>query len=127
MKVLFLALIMSCTFLTACEKQPQDNGNISYTNQVAPILKNHCLKCHTNGGPGQEASGLNMDSYATLMAGTKFGPIIIPGDSVNSTLVRLINAKTDPAIAMPHGEMHLLTEKDRSTIATWIDQGARNE
>lgn len=60
------------------------------------------------------------------MAGTKFGPIINPGNSLTSTLVILINGKADPAISMPHGSLHMLTEPERDTVALWIDQGAKD-
>lgn len=100
--------------------------SVSYKNDIAPILQANCLKCHNQQGEGFKKSGLNMETYASLMAGTKFGPVIEPGNSVGSTLVRVINAKTDPAIAMPHGGMQLIPEEDRKKITHWIDQGALN-
>lgn len=121
-----LALI-SLIFLTACqEKSAPSEQLVSFKKEISPILQTHCLKCHNPQGEGYKASGLNMDSYQALMSGTKYGPIIDPGNAIGSTLVRVINAKTDPAIAMPHGGMHLLTEQDRTSIARWIDQGAKD-
>lgn len=117
--VFWLALVAACQ-----EKSATNEQSISYKNDISPILQTHCLKCHNPQGEGYKTSGLNMESYQTLMSGTKYGPIIDPGNSIGSTLVRVINAKTDPAIAMPHGGLHLLTDENRSKIATWIDQGA---
>lgn len=84
------------------------------------------MECHQSGGPGFEASGLNMQSYDTLMKGTKFGPVIKPGDAISSTLVRLIKGKADPSINMPHGGRQPLSEVEIQQVETWINQGAKN-
>jgi len=112
--------------LTGCDSAPQSIESVSYKGNVAPILQNHCLKCHNPEGDGYKSSGLNMETYASLMKGTKFGPVIVPGNSVSSTLVRLVNGKADPAITMPHGGMQLLQEQEIKTISSWIDQGAKD-
>ena len=81
-------MVFTAMVLNACSdsKPPQ----ISFSGNIHPILNKHCMECHQSGGPGFEASGLNMQSYDTLMKGTKFGPVIKPGDAISSTLVRLI-------------------------------------
>lgn len=123
---LFYLIAASLLLLTGCQEPTEPQQIISYSKEVSPILQTHCLKCHNKEGEGYKASGLEMETYAALMAGTKYGPIIVPGNSIGSTLVRVINAKTDPSIAMPHGGMQLLTEHDRKIIADWIDQGAKD-
>ena len=85
----------------------------------------NCVKCHVPGGAGYEKSGLRMDNYEGLMKGTKFGPVVVPGSSVGSTLYRLVSGQADPSIRMPHGQASL-PDADIATIATWIDQGAKN-
>ena len=83
-----------------------------------------------------------MRSYETVMRGTKFGPVVVPGSSITSTLVLLLEHKVDPSISMPrrekaakavHGQfvmgldepMALPPEQIR-IIKTWIDQGAKD-
>ena len=66
-----------------------------------------------------------MESYAELMKGTKFGPVVIPGNAVSSNLAILIDGKA-PNIKMPHGTLQILPKADRDTIKQWIDQGAMN-
>jgi uncharacterized membrane protein len=112
--------------ITGCENSTTSANSISFARDVSPILQFHCLKCHNPEGDGYKASGLNMESYSSLMVGTKFGPVIEPGNSLSSTLVRVINGKADPAITMPHGGLQLLKEQEVKTIADWIDQGAKN-
>ncbi|MEW5757012.1 MAG: c-type cytochrome domain-containing protein [Pseudomonadota bacterium] len=101
------------------------DAEISYAANVQPILKEFCLECHSEGGPGYEKSGLLMTSHAALMKGTKFGPIIEPGNSISSTLVRLIEGRADPSLKMPHGDKSL-SQAQIDTIKRWIDQGAKN-
>lgn len=59
------------------------------------------------------------------MKGTRLGPVIVAGQSVSSTLVRLIEGKADPSIRMPHGKEPLDAAKIK-TIKTWVDAGAKN-
>ena len=128
MKFAYLILVLTLVSLieTGCSNSSSPSDQISYTKLVAPILHTHCLKCHNPEGDGYKVSGLNMESYAALMAGTKYGPVIVPGNSISSTLVRVINGKTDPAITMPHGGLQLLKKEEVSTITYWIDQGAKD-
>ena len=113
-------LILALTTLPGCQKTPQ----VSYSQDVKPIIEEHCLKCHKIGGEGEEKSGLNMETYAALMKGTKFGPMVVPGDSFGSNLVILIEGRADPSIHMPRDEHGPLSEAEIGTIKQWIDQGA---
>ena len=105
-----------------CDQEPQ----VSFSQDVQPILQTNCGECHSTGGAGLEKSGLDMSSYDGLMKGTRFGPVIQPSDSVSSTLVLLVEGKADPSIKMPHGEGKSLSDSEIATIKSWIDQGAKN-
>jgi cytochrome c len=101
------------------------NQEVSFHSDIQPILKSHCVECHSKGGIGFEKSGFRADSYQHVMQGTKYGPVIVPGSSASSTLYRLIAGEVDPAIRMPYHRDPLPEEKVE-LIATWIDQGAKN-
>jgi mono/diheme cytochrome c family protein len=96
---------------------------LSYEADVKPIIDANCVSCHVPGGEGYAKSGLQLDSYEAVMKGTQFGPVVVAGSSVSSTLYRLVSGQADPSIRMPHGQ-GALPEKDVATIAAWIDQGA---
>jgi hypothetical protein len=98
---------------------------VSFQNDVNPILQKNCLECHSGNGEGYKKSGLSMESYEALMKGTKFGPVLVPGQSISSTLVRLLQGKADPSINMPH-QRDALPEDKAKIIVQWIDQGAKN-
>ena len=121
--LLFLVSAGLMAFLIGCSGESQ----VSFSEDVQPILKEKCLKCHQEGGAGFEKNGLSMVRYENLMKGTNFGPVIEPGSSVSSTLVRLISGNADPSLKMPHGAGNKpLSESEVELIKTWIDQGAKN-
>jgi len=118
--ILSSVLILTITVLSsACTKK------VSYLSDVKPILDDHCTECHVKGKKGFNQSGLSMESYADLMKGTKFGPVIEPGSSISSTLMRLVDHKADPSINMPHNQTKI-ENGHIELIKLWIDQGAKN-
>ncbi len=118
----YLSMAALPLFLFGCGGEP----TVSYSKDVQPIVQANCAECHTGEGAGIQTSGLDMSSYEGLMKGTKFGPVIVPGNSVSSTLILLIQGKADPSISMPHGAKGALNEADISTMVTWVDQGAKD-
>ncbi len=122
MKIVPLSLAVMVMVLGGCGSQPQ----VSFQNDVMPLLKRNCLECHVKpAGTGYQASGLSMESYADLMKGTKYGPIVIAGSSLNSTLMRLVAGKADPSLRMPHNRPSL-SAAEQETVRLWIDQGAKD-
>lgn len=117
-------LTLSALAVAALQTGCGDNKAPTYQASIKPILEANCVSCHVPGGPGYEKSGLRLDSHEALMKGTKFGPVVVPGSSVSSTLYRLVSGQADPSIRMPHGAA-ALPEADVATIAAWIDQGAK--
>lgn len=100
---------------------------VSFKNDVQPIIYDHCLNCHIPGGKGYEKSGLDLSSYENLMKGTKFGPVVKPGDSENSTFTKLLEG-TAKGLKMPAG-LNAAGTLDRQYILTlrkWVSQGAKN-
>jgi hypothetical protein len=104
----------------------QDQKEISYKNDVYPILHDYCLNCHEPGGKGYMKSGLDMTTYQSLMKGTNFGAVIKPGDSFTSILIELVEGRAHPSIKMPFGMDGGLAKDKIETLKTWVNQGARN-
>jgi mono/diheme cytochrome c family protein len=115
--MLFIPLV--AVVASGCNREPPTDFN---TN-VKPIMDKYCAECHMPGSEGAAASGFLVDSYADVMKGTNFGPVVVPGSAESSTLYRLVAGKADPSIKMPHGD-RTLTDEEIETIRLWIDQGA---
>jgi hypothetical protein len=127
--VLAIALsIATVAIASGCSKE------ISFSKDVKPIITDNCLECHDGKGEGSEESGLILVTYDDLMRGTKFGQVVVPGNSESSTLFRLVAHKADPKIHMPPHTKDTLASKIKTPlkdgeveiIKTWIDQGAKN-
>lgn len=125
MRVTILLMTGAFLILGGCDR----SGNeVSFAAEVLPILERNCLECHKAeaGQAGYEASGLAVTTYEELMQGTRYGPVVLPGDSLSSALSMLIEGRADPSITMPHGDRPPLSQVQVDTIKTWIDQGAKN-
>jgi hypothetical protein len=103
----------------------QPSPRVSFSEDVLPLLKFRCASCHQPGGEGYEQSELDLTSYQGVMKGTKFGPMVVPGDPETSNLMRLLDWRVAPEIRMPHGKKQL-SICDRDTIRTWIWEGAKD-
>lgn len=95
--------------------QSPEGTTISFTNDVFPILQSRCINCH--GGDRTE-EGLVMLTYAELMAGSDNGPVVTPGDAVNSLFAELVSAQKMPKRGPK------LTPPQVQVIIDWINQGA---
>lgn len=129
-KLLFsVVLVALCTQVASCGR-----SEVSFAANVQPILNERCLECHNNGGEGAAASDYSVVDYASVMKGTRFGPVVVPGSSISSSLYLVVAGKTAPEIRMPphHSESYAegrgesLSADELETLATWIDQGAKD-
>ena len=105
--------------------------HVSFKNDVVPILQERCISCHAPGSPGCIVSGFSVATYQSLMKGTKFGPVVIPGSTLDSNLLRLVKHEADPSIAMPRSHTpgmpsEWIKPEQINLIETWINQGAKD-
>jgi hypothetical protein len=121
-KTLALASALSAVCLVGCSASPEA---VSFKSGVKPLIDKYCTECHLSDGSGAEASGFVTESYDSIMKGTKFGPVVVAGDPLSSSLYRLVAGKVDPSIRMPHGK-ESLSQEEIATIEHWIEQGAKN-
>lgn len=119
------AIIRAASVVTLMIVAGCGERQVSFKQDVMPILQERCVSCHKVGGSGYNASGLSMESYDNLMKGTKFGPVIIPGYSFSSTLQILVEHKADSSINMPK-QLPRLPQDQVELIGKWINQGAKN-
>jgi hypothetical protein len=121
----YIAVLASLLFpilALAAPAQPE----VSFKNDVSPILHDYCLNCHEPKGKGYEASGLDMRTYQSLMKGTKFGAVIKPGDSFTSIMIQVIDGRVHDSIKMPYGMAGGLSKAKIGVLKKWVDQGAKN-
>jgi hypothetical protein len=127
-KLFCLGLVGLCTGLIGCERQ------VSYTEEIQPMLFASCLQCHDENSEGFLNSGFSLDSYDAVMNGTKFGAVVVAGSPESSSLYLVVAHKTAPEIHMPphtddalaEGRGISWTDEQIETLRLWIEQGAQN-
>jgi hypothetical protein len=97
---------------------------LSFKNDIFPIIEEHCLPCHLR--EERNMSRLFMDNYELLMKGGFNGPPVKPGDADGSLLIKKIGPDPPFGERMPMGGSEHLTDEAIELIATWIEQGAKN-
>jgi uncharacterized membrane protein len=93
------------------------NGAVSFSKDIAPIFQATCLSCH--GGNKTEKS-LDLKTYASLMAGSENGAVIVPGDAANSLLIQKVQSGN-----MPKRKPHLAADQIQ-LLVDWVNAGAQN-
>ncbi|MBW8076637.1 MAG: hypothetical protein GJU76_00840 [Gallionella sp.] len=135
-KAIAVASCFAAVLLSGC-----GSNVVSFKENVEPILAHNCAMCHSPGGIGYAMTGFSVQDYATLMKGSKFGPLVDPGSSQQSNLIWLLRHGAHHIMNMPKecehlaadGKCTVASENPRkmpatqvNMIATWIDQGARD-
>jgi WD40 repeat protein/mono/diheme cytochrome c family protein len=100
---------------------PASAARISYRRDVAPILKRHCISCHTRNDPQGE---LNMDTVKLFATGGKKGAALTPGKPDESLAIQMVTGVKKPV--MPHKQPPLSTAKI-DTLRRWILAGAKDD
>ena len=96
-------------------------GEVSFAADVAPLLQEHCLKCH--GGDETEAN-LSMASFEALLKGGRSTGAVVAGKGEDSLLVKKLRGAGIEGQRMPLGGPPL-PDAEIARIAKWIDEGAR--
>ncbi|MDE2125568.1 MAG: hypothetical protein KGJ62_03180 [Armatimonadetes bacterium] len=96
----------------------------TYAHDILPILRSRCIVCHsaTNVGSAAISGGLALDSYAAVRNGVHGEPILKPGASGASVIIKRLTA-ISPSLLMPRGGPPL-SKARIALFRRWIDAGA---
>lgn len=90
---------------------------INYIEHVRPIFARHCLGCHN---ADRTKGGLDLSSYATALAGSSGGAVLVAGNPGGSDLFGSVSQTREPK--MPP-EKPRIPDEELATIKAWIEQG----
>jgi WD40 repeat protein/mono/diheme cytochrome c family protein len=114
------AAIVLLSWAPAASPQTPET-KVSYRRDVAPILKRHCISCHTkNDGDGD----LSVDTVALFAKGGKNGPAFKAGKPDESLVMQMVTGKKKPT--MPAKAPPLPMAKIE-TLRRWIAEGAKDD
>jgi hypothetical protein len=91
-----------------------------FENRVRPVLANNCYKCHSEKA-AKVKGGLLLDTRDGVLKGGENGPVMIPGDPEQSSLVKAIRYH-DPDLQMPPNKQ--LSDDDVAVLVNWVKMGA---
>jgi len=101
--------------------RPAPGAPVRYPD-VAPILLQRCVKCHTDQGlRGGPPEGLRLKTRELILAGSD-RVVVVPGSPEASELVRRIRGQARPR--MPFDGPPFLSDQEIRLITDWIAQGA---
>lgn len=100
----------------AQEDKPTEETTIpQFESEVYPILKKHCLACHSGATPKGE---LDLSLRSSILKGGKSGPAIRLASAETSLIWEKLAADKMP----PTGDK--LTSEEKGVIRTWIAENA---
>ncbi len=113
-----LLLIFASLAFAETKLPPAAKRKVDFEKDVQPIL---AMKCHSCHGSEAQQAGLRLDKRQNALRGGDYGPVIIPGKSAESKLIRrLVNG--DGGLQMP--PTGALPDEEIGILRAWIDQGA---
>lgn len=115
MKRSFVALLLTC--LSQATPAAETVGQPPTWADINAIVTKHCVMCHSAQGAGR---GLRLDSYALAMAGSKDGPVLLPGDPEGSELIRRLKGISTPR--MPFLS-YPLADEEIALFVRWVEAG----
>lgn len=119
---LFLKPILHAIGLLAAVQLCHAAEKISYSREILPILSDKCFFCH---GPDKEhrEEDLRLDIRAEAIKAFAWDP---EKPSKSEALIRIFSNDEDEVMPPPDSHRSL-TEKQKSLIKTWVEQGAEYE
>jgi mono/diheme cytochrome c family protein len=90
-------------------------GTVSFSADVLPIFRSRCISCH---GQGRISGGLDLSSYAALMAGSQHGAVVVAGSPDSSRVVQMVVQGKMPK----RGPKLLATQIE--ILSNWVKAGA---
>jgi len=110
------ALLVGAGWSTAAEPAAVD-----FAEDVQPILRRHCHRCH---GLKNQEGGLQLNRRdSALSVADSDQPIVVPNDADASLLMHRIQDDAYGGVMPPDSDP--LTAREIATLKAWIDQGAR--
>src|SRR3989442_8921152 len=91
MSFLALTLFVSTARLFSHQAAPagqQTALTVDFATEVQPIFKTSCYACHSGSEP---QAGLRLDVRSMALKGANGGPVIVAGDSKDSSLIHRVS------------------------------------
>ncbi len=112
-------LCASVALLAGGSRVLADAKNPTFDEDVLPIVKQHCVNCHSND---KQKGDLNLASYAAMQKGGSSGAVVKAGDTSKSRIYTL-SAHIEQPKMPPEGNK--MPDAQLAVIKLWVEQGVR--
>jgi Planctomycete cytochrome C len=113
-------VLLVALFANACTREYiQDVNKVCFEQEVLPIFQSNCTQSGCHNSTSRE-SGYDFSTYEEILRGVE------PGNYKQSEAYKVIT-KSFGESAMPPAPYKRLTDEQITTIALWIDGGAKND
>jgi len=119
MRLVYLGLTTAAAALLVQGPAGAQAGNVSFSKDLVPILKESCVKCHSTRQP---QGGFAVSSFALIEKGGKGGKSLAPKPE-DSRLIKYLEGTLKPK--MPIGGS--LTKPQIDKFKAWIAQGSKSD
>jgi uncharacterized membrane protein len=114
----FWLLIITLLVLPAQEAGAQNDSDSITFSDLAPVLSQRCVMCHSGETP---PLGLRLDSFDSMLKGSVNGPVVKAGDSSGSELIRRLKGISQPR--MPLTGPPFLSDSEIALFERWVTNG----
>jgi hypothetical protein len=113
-----VALARPAITQTVTDQGPSKADVAFFDNEVLPVLKANCYKCH---GEDKTRGGLSLGSRPAILKGGESGPAVDLKSPEDSLLVKAINHRD--GLAMPPSPAPKLQAKEIDILTRWVKSG----
>ena len=109
-------VVLLCIAIERASAVDPANQSVSFENDVRPLLKAKCDRCH---GAETQKGELALHTAAGIRKGGEAGAVVVPGNAAKSLLFEMVHKRE-----MPPDKKNPLSDKEVELIRRWIDGGA---
>lgn len=110
--------LIACSVAMSTIVRGDDRAAVkTFSEQVAPILERHCVRCHSDE---EQKGGLSLSTEQSLRKGGESGATVLPKSAADSLLIQYIEGDKPemPKNAPP------LSKTEVAQLRNWINSGA---
>ncbi len=115
-----IAVLALCASLAFPAEQLTSEQIDFFESKIRPVLAEHCYSCHSTKAKKLKAE-LYLDNREAVFRGGESGPIIVPGKTAESLLIRAIRYEEESLEMPPKAK---LPERVIADFEKWIEIGA---
>ncbi len=120
MKRLLLSIACLCLFASAASAVEAPAAQVDYSTHAAPLFAKYCAGCHNET---EREGELVLQTFQHIVGEAPSGPLLVPGKSAESRLIKVLTGKEEPA--MPPEDNPRPSPEEIAKLAAWIDAGAK--